>query len=496
MNEEIFENFGERIKRINPFFLLGSGMQVGAKLQSYLPNILLMTLLEIFYRELKDDENRTRADIIQIVTGIIGRLKLPADENQVERVVSGLLWSGASDRRDPFSAPMYDENDGMFKEHRFFYLTHDRDYINVSRAGTIVYKLTEESQNIIFFSREIHDEFSIEIEQLYTIQLIKKGNFKSAANSLDLLIARVKRLIQKERDYHLELVRNPKAVLEQSSQTRKDSDEAIRHQFREEKENFERMTRMLNKIKAASDVSDENKHMLFQLHQKIQKTSRYHEILANEVYGNVAYEIQIRKNKPSLFMTRKKASFREDLWEKEILVNGIPDEHVLEMILQPLFSPKADFVYPVSWIWAEQSIGEEIDEVVEEDETKEQVNQYKKEINWQSLIEVWEPIMDSLIQKGVYALSDQKTLQNWNKEAVDLWMMFKSTELQVPQFIKAYGQQDERLVLLQHLIDIKPDYSFFENKVIYAENNDEQPFLTFKGLKISPFILRVSEKEG
>ncbi len=52
--------------------------------------------------------------------------------------------------------------------------------------------LTEEAQEMIFITREILEEFGFDIEQFYTLQLIKKGNFTKAQNSIDNLIARVK----------------------------------------------------------------------------------------------------------------------------------------------------------------------------------------------------------------------------------------------------------------------------------------------------------------
>ena len=41
------------------------------------------------------------------------------------------------------------------------------------------------------------EEFSITIEQLYSMQLIKNGNFRKATRNLDHLISRVNRLMVK-----------------------------------------------------------------------------------------------------------------------------------------------------------------------------------------------------------------------------------------------------------------------------------------------------------
>lgn len=37
--------------------------------------------------------------------------------------------------------------------------------------------LNEESQEMIFITREILEEFGFDLEQFYTLQLIKTGNF-------------------------------------------------------------------------------------------------------------------------------------------------------------------------------------------------------------------------------------------------------------------------------------------------------------------------------
>ncbi len=68
-------------------------MEVG-ELKPYLQTILMQVLLAIFYRELNDDEHRRKSDIKYMVEDTIKQMKLLADEKQIERITSGLLYSG------------------------------------------------------------------------------------------------------------------------------------------------------------------------------------------------------------------------------------------------------------------------------------------------------------------------------------------------------------------------------------------------------------------
>ena len=90
MNES-WEGFAQRMKRLNPLFELGRGMEIG-ELKPYIQTILMQVLLTIFYRELNDDDGRRKADILHMVEDSIKQMKLTADEKQVERITNGLLF--------------------------------------------------------------------------------------------------------------------------------------------------------------------------------------------------------------------------------------------------------------------------------------------------------------------------------------------------------------------------------------------------------------------
>ena len=107
MNES-WEGFGERMKRLNPLFELGRGMEVG-ELKPYLQAVLMQVLLTIFYRELNDDDGRRKSDILHMVDDTIKQFNLTADTRQVERIANGLLYQGREEYSKPFESLYFDE---------------------------------------------------------------------------------------------------------------------------------------------------------------------------------------------------------------------------------------------------------------------------------------------------------------------------------------------------------------------------------------------------
>ena len=101
--------------------------------------------------------------------------------------------------------------------------------------------LTEESQEMIFITREILEEFGFDIEQFYTLQLIKTGNFTKAQNSIDNLIARVRTLIRREKNYRQDMVRDPQVIFFDRQRNPRKTEEEIRKQFEDEQKVFDDM---------------------------------------------------------------------------------------------------------------------------------------------------------------------------------------------------------------------------------------------------------------
>src|SRR5699024_11024929 len=107
---------------------------------------------------------------------------------------------------------IFNEATSSKKEYSFRYFTSDREHSHWDRGGPTVYMLTEESQEMIFITREILEEFGFDLEQFYTLQLIKSGNLSKANNSIEGLIARVRTLINREKDYRRHIIRNPQNI--------------------------------------------------------------------------------------------------------------------------------------------------------------------------------------------------------------------------------------------------------------------------------------------
>ncbi len=139
-------------------------------------------------------------------------MNLEGDREIVERIVDGTLWYREPNRQEAFSTKIYNENINSKEEYIFRYFQADRENSHWEESGPTVYMLTEEAQEMIFITREILEEFGFDIEQFYTLQLIKKGNFTKAQNSIDNLIARVKTLINREREYRSAIIRDPQNI--------------------------------------------------------------------------------------------------------------------------------------------------------------------------------------------------------------------------------------------------------------------------------------------
>ncbi len=92
----------------------------------------------------------------------------------------GYYIQGKEEYSQPFEAYYYDEMRQSWETQVFRYVTMDELYTNLEMGESIVYKLTDVAQEMIFMSREMAEEFSITIEQLYSIQLIKNGNFQKS----------------------------------------------------------------------------------------------------------------------------------------------------------------------------------------------------------------------------------------------------------------------------------------------------------------------------
>ena len=196
----IEKGFFNRMKKLQIIRMLGSGMDIG-ELNEYAYEISFLLIQNIFLKELSEDSNRTRNDMIFITEKILATMKLNYTQEIVERIVDGTLWYRDPTKQEGFKSRIYDESKGSKQDYIFRYFKVDREHSRWEQGGSTVYMLTEESQEMVFITREILEEFGFDLEQFYTLQLIKTGNFSKAKNSIDNLIARVKTLINREKEY-------------------------------------------------------------------------------------------------------------------------------------------------------------------------------------------------------------------------------------------------------------------------------------------------------
>ena len=194
----IEKGFFNRMKKLQIIRMLGSGMDIG-ELNEYAYEISFLLIQNIFLKELSEDSNRTRNDMIFITEKILATMKLNYTQEIVERIVDGTLWYRDPTKQEGFKSRIYDESKGSKQDYIFRYFKVDREHSRWEQGGSTVYMLTEESQEMVFITREILEEFGFDLEQFYTLQLIKTGNFSKAKNSIDNLIARVKTLINREK---------------------------------------------------------------------------------------------------------------------------------------------------------------------------------------------------------------------------------------------------------------------------------------------------------
>lgn len=501
MNES-WEGFAQRMQRLNPLFELGRGMEVG-ELKPHIQTILMQVLLTIFYRELNDDDHRRKSDIKYMVEDSIKQMKLLADEKQVERITSGLLYQGKEEYSRPFEALYYNEIRQSWETQVFRYVTMDELYTNLEMGGSIVYKLTDVSQEMIFMSREMAEEFSITIEQLYSMQLIKNGNFRKATRNLDHLISRVNRLMAKEFSFQKEMINNPKILLMEEEMQRADNRAEIEKQFEEEKNHFRTISSMIEKTKRRNEEDDLIQKELILLQEKIGHTRQLHDRFAKLVIQNISYEMKLKAESPSLFWETSLVSFREHIYENWFMKEGFSSFDRVEKVLGPLFSPKNEFILPLDWIWGEQEFDEkQLTEVMEEEVQEESIT-HQRVTNWDSVIKAWSYVFQYLQTYGEFSLADLTTLplevqDLWfeESETIDLWMMFDKKPLKVQVLHrKEESLSDEREILLYKLMQEYPQFQVFESLKIYTEfDHRAEPFLWYQ-MKITPFKICVQEEK-
>lgn len=489
----IIENgFHNRMKKLIPIRMLGSGMDLG-ELNEYAYEISFLLIQNIFKRELNENPNRTRDDMIFISEKILKDMDLEGSREIVERIVDGTLWYREPTKQEAFNTQVYNEDVGHKEDYNFRYFTIDRENSLWEQGGATVYMLSEESQEMIFITREILEEFGFDLEQFYTLQLIKTGNLSKAKNSIDGLIGRVKTLINREKEYRRSIIRNPQNIIFNTSKRGEKSEKEIRDQFHEEQELFQKMFDWKSRYEFLPEDKKPEAEAMF---EKLQRARSLHDNLAKYVIENLALELEIRVNHPESFWKISNLSFKKDIWRENIVKNGLNKMEDLEFILAPLFSPRVEFIYPLEWAWAEQKT-----------QYRRRIKNYEEEViqedwdfrttDWDLIVELWEDVFVSLLNnKGFSILELNKKSQEerlkWlsQRENIDLFMMFVISPIVLQS---SHGSRDERLKVFQLLCEKNPDIRGLEGrKVLSRLENTREKFL-WKELFVSPYTIYIEE---
>lgn len=317
--EVIESGFFDRMKKIEPIRMLGTGMDVG-ELNEFSHEICFLILLNIFRRELTENPNRTRVDMIHITEEIVRDMGIETSKDNIERIVDGTLWYREPSKQENFSSTIYNEQTKNREEYVFRYLKEDREHSHWEEGGSTVYMLTEESQEMIFITREILEEFGFDVEQFYTLQLIKTGNFTKAKGSVDNLIARVRTLIKREKDHRQDMIRDPQVIFFDRQRNARKTEEEIRKQFEDEQSVFEDMFSWKSRYES---LPDEKKYEAELMFENLEKARILHDNLAKIVMENIAYEMEVRVKYPESFWKTSNVSFKKDIWKNTIVKNGL-----------------------------------------------------------------------------------------------------------------------------------------------------------------------------
>lgn len=488
----IEKGFFNRMKKIQPIRLLGTGMDLG-ELNEYAYEICFLLIQNVFKREINENSNRTRDDMVFITEKIISDMGLKASRELVERVVDGTLWYREPTKQEGFSAKIYNDDTGGKEQYTFRYFKVDRENSHWGQGGSTVYMLTEESQEMIFITREILEEFGFDLEQFYTLQLIKTGNFSKAQNSIDNLIARVRVLINREKEYRQDIIREPQNIFFDRTIRGKKTEEEIKEQFEDEQKVFQNMFSWQNRYESLPEEKKQEAETMF---DDLERARVLHDNLAKHVMENLALELEIRVKYPESFWNISNQSFKKDIWQNHIVKNGLNNIKEFEKIIAPLFSPGTEFIYPLEWAWSEQIVRAKRKQGMQDHYNEEETWEFK-DIDWKLLVELYSEVFVSLLENQEFSILElnKKTQEErglWlsQKENIDLFMMFVISDTTLDF---EYTGEDERLKLFKLLCDKNPSLKYLQNKKILSRIENTEEKFNWNELFISPYTIYLEE---
>lgn len=488
----IENGFFNRMKKLQPIRMLGTGMDLG-ELNDYAYEICFLLIQNIFKRELRDNPNRTRNDMLFITEKILRDMNLESNREIVERIVDGTLWYREPTKQESFCTRIYNEGLGAKEDYFFRYFKVDRENSLWEQGGSTVYMLTEESQEMIFITREILEEFGFDLEQFYTLQLIKTGNFSKARNSIDNLIARVRVLINREKQYRQDIIRNPQNIFFDRNIRGRKSEDEIKEQFEDERNVFHNMFSWRNRYDSLPDDKKREAEVMF---ENLERARSLHDSLAKHVMENLALEMEIRVKYPESFWNISNFSFKKDIWQNHIVKNGLKSMEDLEKIISTLFSPEVEFIYPLDWAWSEQVVKSSRKEIKQDYSISDEIWIFR-ETDWGLLVELYEEVFMSLLEKGSFSIlelnkKNEEEKEKWlsQKENIDLFMMFVISETILDL---KYTGDDERLKLFKLLCNKNSAFNSLQGKKILSKVEDTKEKFNWNELFISPYTIYIEE---
>lgn len=451
------------MRALNPTWILGTGADLGPALNQKARKICLLILVEMFYRQLNGNENRTIENLYSIARDVIEFLGLKATKDQREKVIENLMWSeGKSFAQFSFRDETFNEGTGEWEEHRFQFITLDHTFSNMNN-GREVFKLTEESEEIIFKSQELMDELDISIQGLISEMLIRKGRYDDALTSLQNLDTKVRRLIERENEHWKQIIKDPKgAIYVEYKKWGKNLDE-VRTQFNEEQERYKEMERIL---RTQMDWN-EPQIGIIRLFNRIGVTRREHDKLANLVIGNIQKEFHFRTDPKlfSLMWNPPKTGFKATIMDEIIVPKGLQKPEEIFSVMNILFSPQKKFIYPLQWMVKKQGMHyKEIQFENDRDLLEEEEEcLYRQDDYWDEAVELWTPFIEKLLIHGEVGVVDlvllpESTLERWLscKEAIDFWIMFLiggTTPILVSNENLTASNDDQKFELLKKVME-------------------------------------------
>ncbi len=484
--------FFNRMKKLQPIRMLGSGMELG-ELNEYAHEICFLLLQSIFKRELQENPHRARSDMLLMTEKILADMNLSADKEVVKRIVDGTLWFRDPNKQEAFAARIYNEKSGSNEAYFFRYLQVDREHSHWEQGGSTVYMLTEESQEMIFITREILEEFGFDLEQFYTLQLIKTGNLGKAGQSIDSLIARVRVLINREKDYRRDIIRDPQNIFLDRNIRGKKTEDEVRAQFAEEQQVFNNMLTWKNRYESLPEDKKAEAQAMF---ENLERARALHNNLAQYVMDNLALELEIRVKYPESFWNIATFSFKKDIWQNNIVKNGLTKMDDLEGVISLLFAPEIEFIYPLDWAWAEQVLPKK--RRIKPPEIYDWEESWSfKETDWDLLTELYDEVFQALLEKGYFSIlelndKDEAERERWlsQRANIDMFMMFVISEVTLDF---TYSGADERLKLYRRLCECNPAFKAMQNRQLSAVLADTLETFNWQELFISPYIIYLKE---